>query len=38
MKHYTLSLQSSNNFSVNTAGTTLNNTHAVDWTFLPPDK
>ena len=38
MKNYTLSLQSANTFSVNTAGTTLNNTYAVDWTFLPPDK
>ena len=38
MKNYTLSLQSANTFSMNTAGTTLNNTYAVDWTFLPPDK
>ena len=38
MKNYKLSLQSADNFSVNNAGTTLNNTYAIDWTFLPADK
>jgi len=38
MKNYKLSIQSANNYSVGTAGTTLNNTYAIDWTFLPPDK
>ena len=37
MKNYKLSIQSLNNYSVGTAGTT-NNTYAIDWTFLPPDK